>query len=790
VTRGKSPRLAIVAAVVLSGCVGSGPARPPALIPAHAWQELAAARGLADDGESERAEQKLRELVRAHPRFISAHRAWQNALLADHRRGELLAIYGDLLDGDPQDPERWYLLGRIQTSAAAQRSAFGRALALDPQSPWPRFGQAMLDHGSGAGGSAREALEQLCETAPGIPDFELGRIRASLGDAAALARVAPLAEGALLDETWDVERLLLLAECRERSGRSRDALELVGRLFARAPRNESVARNLLKRLEAGGTVADAGWLARELALVSESPLPALVLARCHALQGDAAAALAAWGRAPALDARTRELRRILLNVIGEPCRALEAETDRFSALVELGADVRAHAAARRDAEALEARSRNGGVDATAERVALARSLLSLGRVQEAAIILRPTRTSDDPSAAALRLRLEQQRHVEAELKVLSIENYRRELERAGTGAGLTELLAAIDAALSRTPIVPPIAPAPRRRFWPLGELVEPDATGLPSWFGEGGQLLVAGQRRGHPAELFLAPVMATGVAGPQDARLHWIEGAAIPGWLEHQGARFAGAALDRFAWIDVAAVEDQVDEMLGFEARFAGRRERLYADPVQSAADRSTRRSIDEPGELAAKLTMRALDAIRHQAPSGGRRAVLVAALDAVLIHETAHLADAAQFLPLWKNGWSVLPRAAALGFSPRRIEEWLELRAQCAALAAARNPWLPLCDCAMALSGGGRDGLTPHGDGYRELLAGLVAVIDDSPEDFSELDFSRVLLQQLDRLSEAKVRLAARRLAADLDLDLDLALAGDPGDVTSGVSLPLVGAR
>lgn len=768
--------------MLAAACTSGPPTRPPAVLPAAAWQDYAAARRLADAGDRTAAEQRLRSLMREHPRFISAHRAWQNLLLADHRRGELLAIYRGLRDADPSDPERWYLWGRVQSTADAQRSAFERALALEPRSPWPTFGQAMLDHAAGDRDDAAAQLRRLCRDTPGIPDFEIGRIRVHLAAPEGHTAAAPLVEGALLDETWDVERVLLVAECRERSGRPREALEVVGRLFARVPHHEGVARELLARLEVGGTVTDAAWLARELALVAERPLPALVLARCHALQGDAAAALAAWERATVLDAKTRARRRLLLQLRGEAERALADEDERFAALADVGADVSAFAAARTAAAALQAALGDGSGDATAERTALAQALLALGRTEEAVVVLRPTRGDGESAPAEFRSRLEQQRHVEAELKVLTIENYRRADASAGAGSSLDSLLAAIDGVTARTVGVPPIASTARRTVWPLGVLVEPDAAGLPRWFAERGQLLIAGQRRGHPAELFLAPVVAASRAGPRPSQLHWIEGNTIAGWLEHKGARFAGAALDRFAWIDVAAVEDQLDELLAFERRIGSARERLLADPVQPAADRAARVAVDEPAELAAKLVIRALAATRARAPDGGRRALLADSLDAVLAHETAHLADAARFLPLWRNGWSALPRLAWLGFSPRRVEEWLELRAQAAALAVARNPWLVLGDCAFALSGGELGGLTPHGEGYRALLERLVAVIDAAPADYPELDFGAVLLQQFDRLPEAKLRSAALRLVGDLDLDL--------ADVAPAVSSPRAAGR
>lgn len=736
------------------------------MIPAEAWRSLAEARRLDDAGRRDEAVVRLREVVREQPRFVSAHRALQNAMLADHRRGELLGVYRALRDAEPRSAERWYLWGRIQSDPTAQRAAFEHAETLDSGSPWPCFGLAMVAHGDGDAVAARRWLDRARQLAPDVPDFEVGEIRVRMSDPATRDRAAMLAEGSVLDEPWDVERVLLLAECRERAGRSRESLELLGRLLARFPGHAEVTRRLLVRLEASATVTDVTWLSRELALVADQAQPALVMARCHAMLGDAGGALSAWEQVPALDAATRALRRLLLVLRGESSRALALEAVRITALERLGADVSAYAAAVRLAAECDA-ARAAGVKAPiAAVVGLAESWLALGAADEALAVLRPLRGTGDLAVGALAARLEQLRHLEAELKVLAIENYRSVADHGGTGLEFDALLAAIDGAARRTAGAPAISAAPHLSIWPLGELIDPTAGGLPQWFAEGGRLLVAGRRTGLPGELFVAPVVARGEAGPQRARLHWIEGTLIPGWLEHQGARFAGAALDRFAWIDVAALEDEVADVTALAARL-GREgvARVRADPIEPARDRAERCAIVEPGEVAAKLSLAALASWRGRELEGDPAALLHDALDAVLCHESAHLADAQRFLPFSRKLWGELPMLFRLGFSPRRIEEWLELRAQCAALATARNPWFVLADCAAALGGG--DGLTPHGEGYRELLARLVALVDAAPDDFPQLDRGAVLLQQLDRLTLPQLRLAARRLAVELDLEV-----------------------
>src|SRR6185436_336481 len=120
--------------------------------------------------------------------------------------------------------------------------------------------------------------------------------------------------------------------------------------------------------------------------------------------------------------------------------------------------------------------------------------------------------------------------------------------------------------------------------WPIGVLLDPTSDGgLPGYFRQCGRLFIAGERGGFPPELLLASTLARGIAGPQRAELSFIEGTLIPGWLEHQGARFSGAALDRFAYVDVAAVEDDMARIVAGERRLGGERARVLADPVLPA---------------------------------------------------------------------------------------------------------------------------------------------------------------------------------------------------------------
>ncbi len=693
------------------------------------------------------------------PQFVGAHRALQNLELEEHRRGELLVRYRALRDGAPRSADRWYLWGRVLSHADEQRTAFETARRLDPTFPWPWLGLGALELAAGRVETAVALLRRGRELAPDLRDLELALVRALLASEGQLAEAERLLAGGLDAEPWDVARVLLLGDLRARQERPREAIELLGRLLARVPGNGEVASRLLERLERDGTVEDARWLERELGVASNEPLVLPIVARCHAMRGDAGAAISTWNALPDLASEERAWRRLLRVLRGEVAEVLTEEAPRFAALARLGGRSVAWDEVTRLASDL---SRSEAADPTELAAAFSR----LGWVEEAIALLRPSAGAAPPSERASRLlvRLFAQRQLEAELKSLALETYRRfdEHHDSRDFAAFRERIAAV----ARRALGDELEDGPATlSFWPVGEMLDSTAEGgLPGYFRQRGRMLIAGQRSGRPPELFLASVLGEGVAGPQKSRLCFVDDTLIPGWLEHQGARFAGAALDRVAYVDVAAVDDDVSRILAIERRLGAARERVLADPVLLASDRDERVRVTEPAEVSTKLELRALDDWRAREPQGDRASLLAEALDAVLMHETAHLEDADRFLPISRQLFRNLLELVRHGFSSTRIESWFEMRAQCVALARAKNPYLVLADCTAQAAGGGK--LTPHGGGYQELLERFVALLEDAPHDFPTLDRRRNLLQQVDRLSPEEIRLAAHRLLADLDIE------------------------
>jgi hypothetical protein len=358
---------------------------------------------------------------------------------------------------------------------------------------------------------------------------------------------------------------------------------------------------------------------------------------------------------------------------------------------------------------------------------------------------------------------------ERELEAWATNRYAR-FDAGGPAGDLGAALAEIGQLAQRWLRRDLVQQIPLFSVWPLGSLLDPDpAAGadLLEYFDRRGRFAVLGERFGGPVELMLVPRLCTGRIGPQDAHLVLTEAPVVKSYLQYRDVLLSGAALHRFLYVDLAAIEDDVTELFRRLERHDGDPTAVLADPAELAPDRASRRSLDEPAEITIKLRARAYleaRAFGNDPPVD----LLFDAVEGVLQHELVHLEDADRYLPLGWNLLAELPMLIANGFQPRNIEAWLEMRAQCAALVRARNPFWILANCTAYLPRRD-DGLTPHGDGYAELLGAMVAWIDEHPESFPSIDRDQVILQQLDRLNVEEIRWLARAVARQIDLpDVD----------------------
>jgi hypothetical protein len=237
------------------------------------------------------------------------------------------------------------------------------------------------------------------------------------------------------------------------------------------------------------------------------------------------------------------------------------------------------------------------------------------------------------------------------------------------------------------------------------------------------------------------------------------------------GARIAGAALHEGYWIDVDQVRSEVASWAELAQSFRGAPERvrlaLGVQGLAVTAGEAGRKERIATSSLLDQAERVRLAVLHDRAPRGDDvaagelgRVELDELLATSGAHEEGHLCDRTRFLPLSKR-W---PRALALlldcGFSPRRVQEELEYRAQLTAIAAVADPRVPLAQVLDGVEGG--TSVTPHAAGYARLLDDLVAMLDDEMERgaFPSLARDRTLVHQLHHLTPEEVRALAVALA------------------------------
>jgi hypothetical protein len=257
----------------------------------------------------------------------------------------------------------------------------------------------------------------------------------------------------------------------------------------------------------------------------------------------------------------------------------------------------------------------------------------------------------------------------------------------------------------------------------------------------------------------------------------WCEGADVRSRETRRGARISAAALHEGYWLDVDSVRGERAQFAGLASQFEGPD---AAARVGRALDVTGFRLRSGDDEDRARRERTAIGAVLGEA-SRVRLAILVdrragkegsplgrVTLDEFVAvtatHEEGHLTDRTRYLPLSQHWGAVIGFLFDCGFSPVRIAERLEYRAELVALAESDDPRISLAQTLDAAEIGGR-GPTAHAGGYQELLRDLLGVLDEKlaadPKVFPSVDRSRTLLHQLHRLSPAEVRSLALALAA-----------------------------
>ncbi|HEX5137761.1 MAG TPA: tetratricopeptide repeat protein [Planctomycetota bacterium] len=278
----------------------------------------------------------------------------------------------------------------------------------------------------------------------------------------------------------------------------------------------------------------------------------------------------------------------------------------------------------------------------------------------------------------------------------------------------------------------------------VGTLMDPTAASdepLVSELAAQGLLLVLGQRTGGPPEAMLSelvrrePKAKVRVRGTEVEReVAWTGTRHLAGYQEWRGGGdLAGLALEGLVLVDLHAIARWEGEIERRRARLEPRREEILGE---AALEDPPVSAIDDPAGVEDRLYLEAKPDLRAE----------------VVAHEDAHLVDAQMHLPVLKHPLRNLELAFRSGFSAEEILSALERNAQLTAIAEGPSPRAALATCCAALGRG-----DAHGIGYTAIVEAFVEEIHDRPEQYPEIDASRVIVQQLHRLPDGKIRALAR---------------------------------
>jgi hypothetical protein len=362
--------------------------------------------------------------------------------------------------------------------------------------------------------------------------------------------------------------------------------------------------------------------------------------------------------------------------------------------------------------------------------------------------------------------------------------------------------------------------SPRMSYGPIGELVHPgpsfskldekdhvgrDGQPVPGLareldkigrFGLFGEVAGGGGPDGTLLpRIYVQEKHGTHLGVPWSGTVVWCESAELKSRAGRRGAHISAAALHEGYWVDVDAVRGERALWSALRREFSGAdsRERiarvLAVRGLELEAGDDERRSRERTrsgfllGEAQrvrlALLVERGSTAGAHADRSNGASTASTAnsassnaplgdvGLDELVAvtstHEEGHLCDRTRFLPFGKHLGPAFLFLLDCGFSPKKVTEMLEYRAQLTCLCDAPDPRVPLAQVLDAAEQG-PSGITPHGSGYTLLLSDLLDVFDEElahdPKEFPQIDPGFTLAHQLHSLSASEVRDLALKLA------------------------------
>ncbi len=654
----------------------------------------------------------------------------------------------------------------------ADRLARVRAVRSGPAAPWADLERALaLAAAGGRHDAVRGAAERAAATGPRYVRREawLVACRDAI-EADAATRALAAADRAAAEDPSDPRPPTYAARAASRLGRRDDAAIAALEALRLQPTSARAARRLADLVRDGVSPpvearcrADAGVIAARSVSGEALALAGLFEERAGAPAGAVdryRRALAAGCDPVPID---RHQRRLLfaqgarVEALALLRRAVPPEAFTNPASLR-------HDAWRRLAD-VAARATDGPTSDVA-LVALAEALVGVGAVDEAAAVLKPATT---PTATALRDRVRRQVTFEAAVRAAVEDGYRA--PAAGeTPASVETLLASISDA-ARRHLAPDEAgafdrpTAGLRRVPLLGAWLDHAAdptSPVVAHFRRYGKYLMLGQREGKPAEVILLamasltrrqPLVTQGRTFTHDVMLGYDR--TIRAYVDFQGGGLSGAALPDGVWLDADATRREDHALRGvmraLDPTFSARLDAVAAAPPVPD-DVEGVFAFDDPAGLWLRLARRYVAEV-GDVPWGS--------LDVLRAHEFGHVIDLDRHLPIARGLPATVGLLVSEGFAFGRVEARLEGRAQLGAVIDAARPDLALMDLVAPLP---LVETSPeaHDRGYRDVTVAIVRHLARHSARFPQLDPTRKLLPQLDRLSLEEIRAVARSVAAE----------------------------
>ena len=755
--------LLAVAVGLLAGCASQRPVpEPPPSEPAKALFRAAKACHRREDYRA--AIEKLQAAIADSPRYVMAHRLYQDTSFCIRRIAPLVRQYEALRDRHRHDPLYRYLYGRLQITARGQEREFRKARNADRRFAWAWNGLATVAHQRRKLWDAERYYKKAIGLSGGrivAPMIGLGKLYGLKGRYDKAHKV--LRQVTDVDPTDPVPHVVVAVIHRDRRKYSSALMaceRAIGIQSTYRPALRMYRRLAPRHAGAADLVRGRKCLRSARAQSPDDPEVLGTLALVEMLLGEEQAALMDFEKARAGGLCPVDYAgavRLLHVRKGDYARGLAIWHEKVpEQLIEAPGNVAADRY--RDLTRATARVDRSPRD-TGELLALARAYLRVGWIKEAVAVVGRVREQAPALEAAAELHDELTRHMDLCDQIEQI--FRRDYVRFQTRRryrSLEEVLREVEQiAAIRTGR--DFARKTKCVEYPfmgrITEHVHPPRSDLMRYFDRFGQMLIMGKPCGRaPVECVLMTVVSRqpdrqtklwGVAVPNERVL--AEDLKVTGYrdtLQHR--RTGGQTFADFFYTNI----DAVWEWCSSDVRLF--RELWRPDAPPPAADLPPL-LIDR---MSAEST-RLLNLAYSREAGEDRARYFLLALNLVDCHEMGHVADAHTHLPLGKFLLRDVLLGVRCGFSFLRVLAYTERNAELTALVHAESPRLVLGATTRFLETG--FDRSPHALGYRRIIERLVEEIERHPEAYPEIDTTTRIVDQLTELPPEKIRSLGRAL-------------------------------